>query len=46
MRAAKKEDGTEYLECTLLYTDDVLVVSEHCEKYFRNELGKYFELNE
>ena len=46
MRATKKNDGSEYWEYVLLYTDDVLVVSEHGEKFLRTELGKYFELKE
>ena len=44
MQAAKKEDGTEYWEYALLYTDGVLVVSECGEQFLRNELGNYFEL--
>ena len=46
MRAAKKEDGTEYWEYALMYTYDVLVVSERGEQFLRNELGKYVELKE
>ena len=46
MQAAKKEDGTKYSEYALLYTDDVMVVSERGEKFLRNELGNYFELKE
>ena len=46
MRAAKKKDGTEYWEYDLLYTYDVKVVSERCDKFLRNKLGNYFELNE
>ena len=30
----------------LLYTDDVLLISENGEKVFRNGIGKYFELKE
>ena len=46
MREAKKKYGTEYWEYPLLYTDDVLFVSEHGEQFLRNELGKYFDLKE
>ena len=46
MRAAKKKDGTEYWEYDLLYTYDVKVVSERCDKFLRNKLGNYFELKE
>ena len=44
MQASQKEDGNEYWEYALLYTYDVLVVSERGEQFLRNELGKYFEL--
>ena len=30
----------------MLYTYDVKVVSERGEKFLRNKLGNYFELNE
>ena len=46
MRASKKDDGSEYWEYALLYTDDVLVVSEHGKKFLRTEIGKYFKLKE
>ena len=46
MRAAKKKDCTEYWEYALLYTDDVLVISERGDQFLRNELGKYFEVKE
>ena len=46
IRAAKKDDGSEYYEYVLIYTDDVLVVSEHGENFLRNQLGKYFEIKE
>ena len=44
MRPAKKADGSEYYEYCLLYTDDVLMISENAEKVLREEIGKYFEL--
>ena len=46
MRPAKKDDGSEYYECILLYTDAVLCISENGEHVLRNEIGKYFELKE
>ncbi len=39
-------NGTEYYEYILLYTDDVLVISENAESVLRKELGRYFELKE
>jgi hypothetical protein len=46
MRPALKADGSEVWEYVLLYTDDVLVVSENGEKLLREGIGKYFELKE
>ena len=46
MRPAVKEDGGEYWEYILLYTDDSLCISEHPERTLRNEIGKYFCLKE
>ena len=46
MRPARKSDGSEYWEYVLLYTDDILVVSEYGEKLLRKQIGKYFELKE
>ena len=46
MRPAKKADGSEYYEFVLLYTDDILVISENGEEVLRNGIGKYFELKE
>ena len=46
MRPAKKSDGSECYEYVLLYTDDVLVVSENGEKVLQEGIGKYFELKE
>ena len=46
MRPARKSDGSEYWEYVLLYTDDILVVSEYGEKLLREQIGKYFELKE
>eukprot|EP00957_Ditylum_brightwellii_P127024 9683781-Ditylum_brightwellii.AAC.1 len=44
MRPALKADGTKYYEFVLLYTDDVLVISENGEKLLHEHIGKYFEL--
>jgi hypothetical protein len=46
MRPAKKSDGSEYYEYALIYTDDVLVVSENCERVLKDQIGRYFELKE
>ena len=46
MRPAVKDEGGEYWEYILLYTDDSLCISEHPERTLRNELGKYFGLKE
>ncbi|CAJ1966194.1 unnamed protein product [Cylindrotheca closterium] len=46
MRPAMKDDGSEYWEYVLLYTDDALCVSMNPERVLRKELGKYFELKE
>jgi hypothetical protein len=46
MRPAVKSNGDEYYEFVLLYTDDVLVVSENGERLLRDKIGKYFELKE
>ena len=46
MRPALKDDGTEYWEYVLLYTDDILCISANPERTIRNDIGKYFELKE
>lgn len=46
MRPATKDDGSEYWEYVLLYTDDCLVMSHRGEHVLRNEIGKYFALKE
>ena len=43
MRPAKKSDGSKYYEYVLLYTDDVLCISENAEDILR-DIGNYFEL--
>ena len=39
-------DGKQYWEYVLLYTDDCLVISHRGEEVLRNQIGKYFELKE
>ena len=46
MRPAKKADGSPYYEYILLYTDDIVVISENAEDILRTKVGKYFELKE
>ena len=46
MRPALKEDGSEYYEYILLYTDDILSVGENAERVIREEIGRYFEIKE
>ena len=41
-----KSNGQEYYEYVLLYTDDVLCISENPERIIRSQIGKYFELKE
>ena len=40
------ENGEEYYEYVLLYTDNCLVISERANSVLRGEIGKYFELKE
>ena len=46
MRKAIKADGTPVWDYVLLYTDDVLVISENAEAILRKEIGRFFELKE
>ena len=46
MREAVTAEGAEYWEYILLYTDDVLVISDTGEKTLRDGIGKYFQLKE
>ena len=46
MRPKIKADGGKYWEYVLLYTDDVLIISENGEAVLREEIGKYFVLKE
>ena len=41
-RASLKDDGTDYYQYVLLYTDDVLAIMERPEAFIRDELGKRF----
>jgi len=45
IRKAKRDDGTDYYEYLLLYTDDCLCVNEHVGEALR-EIDKYFSLKE
>ena len=46
MREAVTAEGAEYLEYILLYTDDVLVISDTGEETLRDGIGKYLQLKE
>ena len=46
IRPSRINDGTEYYEYVLLYTDDCLVISDNAEKILRNEIGKSSRLKE
>ena len=46
MRPGIKDDGSEYWQYVLLYTDDILCVMEHPEKFLREEMGTRFTLKE
>lgn len=46
MRSAKKSDGSPHYEYVLLYTDNILVISDQGEEILREGIGKYFELKE
>ena len=37
-----KENGTDYYQYVLLYTDDILAIMENPEAFIRNDLGKRF----
>ena len=43
MRPAEKRDGSKCWEYVLLYTDDILCISENGEDVIRNEIGGYFD---
>ena len=46
MRPGVKDDGTEYWQYVLLYTDDILCIMESPEKFLREEIGTRFTLKE
>jgi hypothetical protein len=46
MRPAKKANCSECYEYVLIYTDEVLVISENGEHVLWSGIGKYFELKE
>ena len=39
-----KTDGSPYCEYVLLYTDDILVISDNAEAVLKEEIGEHFEL--
>jgi len=45
-RPMTRTDGTEIYEYVLLYSDDVLVVSDNAKSILMNEIGKYWGLKE
>ena len=46
MRNSKHGYGTDYCECELLYVDYCLVISNNAENFIRENISKYFELNQ
>ena len=46
MRPAVKANGEEYYEYVLLYTDDILCISEDADNVIKNQIGKYFDIKE
>ena len=46
MRPALKDNGKEYYEYVLLYTDDALSIGMNAENVLRKEIGCYFDLKE
>ena len=46
MRPGSKNDGTQYWQYVLLYTDDILAVMGDPEEFLRKELGQRFILKE
>lgn len=45
-RPGTRDDGTEYWQYALLYTDDILAIMEQPEKFLREELGVRFTIKE
>ena len=46
MRKSNRGNRTVYYEYVLLYIDDCLVISDNADNFIREEIGKYFELNQ
>ena len=46
LRPAARDDGTEYWQYVLLYTDDILAIMEEPERFIRRELGMRFTIKE
>ena len=46
MRPGTKDDGSEYWQYVLLYTDDILVIMCDPETFLRQEIGSRFTLKE
>ena len=45
-RPATRDDGTEYWQFVLVYTDDILAIMEEPERFLRRELGIWFTIKE
>ena len=43
--SAMKDDGTDYYQYVLLYTDGILAILNNTEDFIRHELGKTFVVN-
>ena len=46
MLPGTKDDGTEYWQYVLLYTDDIFAVMKEPEKFLQEDVGKRFNLKE
>ena len=46
IRPATKDNGTDYYQYVLLYTDDILAIMEHPETFIRDELARKFVVKE
>lgn len=46
IRPGTRDDGTEYYQMVLLYTDDILAIMDDPEPFIRDELGKRFTIKE
>ena len=45
-RPASKDDGTEYMQYVILYTDDIMCVMEDPSKFLLEEFGQRSKLKE